>query len=90
MALGKNRLVTAGAWSEMADGLGMSPRQNQIARCLFRGLGDKQIAQELGVAVPTIRTHISRLFTKLDVADRVELILFLMQQYCGNYCPHRQ
>jgi len=90
MAISKNKMLSAAAWKQLAQGLGMSPRQKQIARCLFTGLGDKQIAQELGVSVPTVRTHLSRLFAKLDVGDRVELILHLMNQYCTNYCTLRQ
>lgn len=44
----------------------------------MRGLGDKQIAERLQLGLPTVRTYFSRIFEKLDVADRVELILYVV------------
>jgi DNA-binding NarL/FixJ family response regulator len=90
MALGKNSILSAAAWAKLAKGMGMSPRQEQIANCVFMGFGDKEIAEEIGVSVPTVRTHMGRLFNKLDVDDRVKLVLVVMRRYCQDYCPHRQ
>jgi DNA-binding CsgD family transcriptional regulator len=78
---------TPNEWSELADASEMSPRQKQIAQCILSGMGDKQIAEEIGIKVPTVRTHMGRLFDKLDVNDRVELVLHFMHRFREQRCP---
>ena len=41
-----------------------------------RGLGNKEIAQELGLSVTTVRSHLTRLYEKIGVVSRVELALY--------------
>ncbi|MBN1360477.1 MAG: helix-turn-helix transcriptional regulator [Sedimentisphaerales bacterium] len=60
--------------------LDLSKRQGEIVRCLLRGKSDKQISAVLGISVPTVRTHMSRLFRKFGVNDRVELILLMLSR----------
>lgn len=62
-------------WAQLAKETGLSPRQEQIVLLLFKGYSDKQIAHDLGIGMPTVRTHMSRLFTKLDASDRCELLI---------------
>jgi len=62
-------------WGQLKTHLHLPPRQAEIVRHLLHGLSDKQIARELGVSLPTVRTHLSRLFRRFDVCDRVELVL---------------
>jgi len=54
----------------LQDLTGLSPRQEQIAKGITRGLLDKQIADHLDLAVPTVRTHMTKLYSKLHVTDR--------------------
>jgi DNA-binding NarL/FixJ family response regulator len=53
----------------------LSPRQKQIVSLLFKGCSDKQIAHQLDICVPTVRTHMSRLFAKVGASDRSELLI---------------
>lgn len=79
-------------WVEVFQSLHMSPQQSRIIVLLVGGLGDKQIAQQLGIAIPTLRTHIGRIFTRLGVADRAELVLRIFCEFrrgCRD-CPRRQ
>ena len=62
-------------WIQLKEDLGLAPRQAEIAKHIMHGKSDKQIAHELGISLPTVRTHMTRLFRKLDLNDRVELIL---------------
>jgi len=73
-------------WSQLKEQLGLPPRQAEIARHIMHGKSDKQIARELGISLPTVRTHMTRLFRKLDLNDRVELILrvFTCLQECSE------
>jgi len=73
MALGE--LVTEEEWISVRETLSLSPRQAQVVACLLQAKGDKQIARDIGISVPTVRTHLDRLFQKLDVEDRMELVV---------------
>jgi DNA-binding NarL/FixJ family response regulator len=57
----------------------LTPRETDILRLVAEGLGNKQIARRLGVAVTTVRTHLSSVYEKLRVESRVELALFAAQ-----------
>lgn len=69
-------------WREIVRELKLSPQQARIVESLLRGMRDKQIAATLGLSVPTVRTYLGRIFMKVGVQDRVELILrvFAMAQ----------
>lgn len=73
----KNMVFSPAEWDELAEKLSLSPRQKQLSFHLLNGLGDKQIAAEIGIGYATVRTHMRRLFAKLQVRDRSELILRL-------------
>lgn len=57
-------------------GEALTPREKEILRLVAEGLGNQQIAQRLGVEVTTVRTHLSRLYEKLRLENRVELALY--------------
>lgn len=67
--------LAAEQWEAVAHSLEFSPQQSRIVELLLRGFKDKQIAAELHLGVPTIRTYLKRIFDRLGVSDRVELIL---------------
>ena len=51
----------------------LSAREREVALALRRGLTDKQIAQELGLAVTSVRTYLARLAAKAGVSRRAAL-----------------
>jgi two-component system nitrate/nitrite response regulator NarL len=51
----------------------LTPKENKIAELAKQGLTNRQIAEELGIAEGTIRTHISRILIKLKIKSRKEL-----------------
>jgi len=81
-------------WLELSSELSLSPRQAQIAKHLLLGCSDKQIATELEISVATVRTHLTRLFSRFDIQDRNELIVYVFSHFrerCrANGCPYRQ
>jgi len=81
-------------WEGIATRIPLSPRQLEISQCLFRGLGDKQIARKLNISISTLRTHLSRLFEKTKTMDRVAYILHVTQDFMAECrelgCPHRK
>jgi len=78
------RIFSEQEWAKLVSELSLSPRQEQIVRYLFDGLADKQIALSMEIAVPTVRTHLTRLFSKLHVNDRSELILHVFREFRRN------
>lgn len=44
-----------------------------MARCIGRGLTDKEIARELAIALPSVRTYLQRVFDKLGVHRRAAI-----------------
>lgn len=52
---------------------GLSPREREVAQAVARGLTDKQIARELGLSVPSVRTYLQRLFQKTGCTRRSAL-----------------
>jgi DNA-binding NarL/FixJ family response regulator len=62
-----------GVWRATRGAL--TRRELDIVRLVGRGLGNKEIAHELGVSVTTVRTHLSKIYEKLG-PGRVELALY--------------
>lgn len=56
------------------DALGISPREMEVLRALAAGHSNKEIARELGVSPNTIKTHVARLFAKLDARRRTDAL----------------
>lgn len=52
----------------------LSDREHDVLRCLDRGLSDKQIANELGVATSTVKTHARGIYGKLGVTSRTSAL----------------
>jgi len=90
---GVQTLFSKSEYTKIAEELALSPRESQIVGQVLSGYSDKQIAQNLEMAVPTIRTHLKRLFLKLDVNDKHELIIHVFSQFrkeCySKGCPRR-
>jgi DNA-binding CsgD family transcriptional regulator len=57
----------------------LSPREREIARLIIRGLPNKTIASVLDISPWTVGTYIKRIFTKLDVNNRAEMVAKLLR-----------
>ena len=56
------------------DGPSLTPREKSVLEHLARGLANKQIAAQLGIAERTVKFHVSSVFTKLGAANRTEAV----------------
>ena len=52
----------------------LSSREKQIAMLIADGLTDKEIAEKLNISIGTVTTHNKKIFKKMDVHSRIELV----------------
>jgi DNA-binding NarL/FixJ family response regulator len=50
----------------------LTDREREVLACIGEGLSNQQIARRLGIGEATVKTHVSRVLTKLDVRSRVQ------------------
>jgi DNA-binding NarL/FixJ family response regulator len=55
----------------------LSTRETEIAALVAEGLSNAEIGRRVHMSEPTIKTYVSRLLTKLDCANRVEVALLV-------------
>lgn len=50
----------------------LTPRENEILRCVAAGLQNKEIAERLGISLATVRNHVHNILEKLHVHSKLE------------------
>jgi DNA-binding NarL/FixJ family response regulator len=57
----------------------LTPREGDVLAAIADGLNNAEIAEALFVEVGTVKTHVSRIITKLGVRDRVQAAIWAHQ-----------
>jgi DNA-binding NarL/FixJ family response regulator len=58
---------------------GLTATELKVLALVGTGLGNQEIAEELGVASSTIRSHLKQVYRKTGLASRAEAISFALQ-----------
>ena len=58
----------------------LTPREREVLALIGRGLPNKRIADELGIAEKTVKVHVSHVLAKLGVDDRTQAALFAVRE----------
>ena len=53
----------------------LTERELEVLKLIGRGLSNSEISQTLWIAESTVKTHITRIFTKLDLHDRAQAVV---------------
>ncbi len=57
----------------------LTERERQIALAVAEGKNNKLIADECNITERTVKSHLTHIFKKLDIKDRVSLVVYLKQ-----------
>lgn len=53
----------------------LTARENEVAQAVADGLSNRQIAERCDISERTVKAHLTNIFKKLDIKDRVALVL---------------
>ena len=57
----------------------LSSREREIVRAVALGLRNAEVAQRLAIAEATVKTHLNKVFQKLGIRDRTELVRYAIR-----------
>lgn len=57
----------------------LSEREKEITALIGQGYRNKEVAQKLCICESTVKSHLHRIFQKLDISNRTQLITFFMK-----------
>jgi len=61
--------------ARLEDQQALTERENEVLGYLTKGYAAKEIADRMHVSVPTVKTHLQHIYTKLHVRSRTEVLL---------------
>ena len=76
--------ISLTAKTELALLAELSDREREVLELMARSWSNRQIAAELHISPKTVSNHVSNIFNKLQVADRVEAILKAREAGLGS------
>jgi DNA-binding NarL/FixJ family response regulator len=61
----------------------LSKREEEIARLVAFGLSNSEVAQKLSISRHTVKNYLFRVYEKLGISTRIELVLYILSRSKG-------
>ena len=74
---------------QLAEEYGLSPRQSEVLDLLVHGYDVPSTAKKLFISENTVRTHMKKIYTLMDVHSKQEII-DAVNERCGERCGHER
>lgn len=68
-------------WRRIAESLCVSPRELQIIQGVFNDMKESAIAGRLGISPHTVHTYLERIYRKLVVNSRVQMVVRVVTEH---------
>ncbi len=65
----------------------LTPRETEVLALLRQGLANKQIARSLGISQATVKAHLTSVFQRIGVTDRVQAAVWAERQAADETAP---
>lgn len=62
------------SWDEIVSKFDLTTRESEVLKLLSNGMTNKEIGESLFVSQNTVKTHLSNIYTKLDVQRRTQAV----------------
>ncbi len=62
----------------------LSPREIVVMILVVEGSSNKEIASILYISIKTVKNHVSNIFKKMNVSNRVEAVVFALENNITN------
>ncbi len=82
-AAGRSSFLTPAEWACIARRLNLSPRELEIVAHVLADEKESTIALGLAISSHTVHTFLKRLYLKLGVTSRVELVMRVFAEFAS-------
>ena len=72
-------------WDELECDLKLSQRALQVVRGIFDDKTEEGIAYDLGISAHTVHSYLIRIYQRLDVSSREQLLVYIFGRYLEQH-----
>lgn len=71
----KYKLIKDKQWKEIRKKYNLTSRESQVAMLVCNGFKNDEVANELKIAIGTVKTHLRNVYRRVRVNDKISLFL---------------